>query len=274
MKRLLIAILFTTALFQCNDSSDPKPVTVESLTINTSGLIMSIGDTEQLTETIMPANAANKKVKWETSDNQVASVSEKGLITALKIGEATIKATSEDGSFETMCSVLVKYKLKTIVTDANGTPLNQATVLALDPVNKTYVYGLTNTEGLCVLTSSIKKTVTIFVAHAQQKGVVLTGQTNNDNLVIKMTDSSFGSAVAVGGTGKIVGLDGVVNPIKDNIDRLYMYANNISINNGTPQPVTFDLTNSLKLEDVLGKVKTVWIPFIDGNTSLINYQPK
>lgn len=250
------------------------PVPVESVSLNTNGLTLEIGDSEKLTETVKPDNAANKKVKWESSDKLVATVSETGVVTALKIGDAVIKATSEDGGFSATCSVQVRFKLKTIITDSNDKPLSQATVLAFDPMNKTYVYGQTNNDGLCVLVSPIKKNVTILVAHPEQKGLIIPGQINNDNLIIKMTDSSYGSVLAPEGTCNIVGLSGRLNPIKDNLDRLYLYADNISINNGTTQPVTFDLINSLKLEDALGKVKTIWIPFIDGKTSLINYQPK
>jgi len=240
----------------------------------TFSYILDIGDSRQLVTIISPQNATNKSVKWESSDQTIASISADGVVTALKIGDAVIKVTSQDGDLSASVQIKVRYKLKTIVTDLNDKPLSQATVLAFDPITKTYIYGQTNNDGLCILASPVKKTVTILVAHPEHKGEIITGQMNNDNLIIKMTDGSYGSVLAPEQTCNIIGLSGRLNPIKDNLDRLYLYADNISINNGMAQPVTFDLTNSLNLEDALGKVKTIWIPFADGKTSLINYQPQ
>ena len=250
-----------------NEISFKTKVLVTSVSLNVLSLTLEIGETFQLLEKIEPETAANKKVKWEISDNQVALVSENGLVTALKIGETIVKVTSEDGNFSATCSVEVRYKFKAFVTDINNNPLSQATVLAFDPATKTYVYGQTNIEGRCVLTSPVEKTVTILVAHPQQKGEIILGQQNSANLIIKMTDSSYGSVLAPGGTCYIIGLSGRLNPINDQLDRTYIYADNISINNGTLQPVWFDSTNSLKLEDAFGVVKNIWIHFIHGSTS-------
>ena len=67
------------------------------------------GETEKLLHTISPNNAYNKAVKWESSDNSVATVSEDGVVTAVSKGEATIKVVALDGSkCSAECVVTVK----------------------------------------------------------------------------------------------------------------------------------------------------------------------
>ncbi|AIM39300.1 hypothetical protein KO02_23345 [Sphingobacterium sp. ML3W] len=52
----------------------------------------------QLTVKVFPENATNKKVKWESNNHNVATVSQDGLVTTYKKGIAEITATSESGS--------------------------------------------------------------------------------------------------------------------------------------------------------------------------------
>ena len=74
------------------------PISVKNLRLNNSSLKLAEGGTKKLSYTVTPANAANKKVKWESSDESVATVSEDGTVTGISVGEATIKATALDGS--------------------------------------------------------------------------------------------------------------------------------------------------------------------------------
>lgn len=48
--------------------------------------------------TIDPYDATNQNLKWETNDESVVSVTNKGEITTHKIGNAYIRATAQDGS--------------------------------------------------------------------------------------------------------------------------------------------------------------------------------
>lgn len=71
-----------------------KPLVVTSVTIGSphlskGKLTLTEGDTEQLTATVTP-NGADKTVTWTTSNESVAKVSSKGVVTAVKAGTATI----------------------------------------------------------------------------------------------------------------------------------------------------------------------------------------
>ncbi|KAK3604916.1 hypothetical protein CHS0354_000579 [Potamilus streckersoni] len=60
-----------------------------------------IGKKIQITATVSPDNAANKDLTWTSSNETVASVTTNGLITTIAKGNATITATSNDGSNKT-----------------------------------------------------------------------------------------------------------------------------------------------------------------------------
>lgn len=81
------------------------PVTGVTLDENVVTLVK--GKTQQLAASITPGNATNKTVAWHTSNAEIASVSNTGLITAIKEGQATITVTTEDGGFTANCAVTV-----------------------------------------------------------------------------------------------------------------------------------------------------------------------
>lgn len=55
------------------------------------------GSTVQLTATVEPDNADDKRVVWSSTDESVATVSSTGLVTIVSNGTAAIRATAIDG---------------------------------------------------------------------------------------------------------------------------------------------------------------------------------
>ena len=70
-------------------------------------LKMYRGDTTEITASVVPANAGNTKLNYSSSNNKVATVDENGKITATGFGYAAIIVTTEDGGFQSYCSVSV-----------------------------------------------------------------------------------------------------------------------------------------------------------------------
>ncbi|MDE7347325.1 MAG: Ig-like domain-containing protein [Muribaculaceae bacterium] len=81
-------------------------VMVTDIALNTTELSLTEGETASLTAAVAPENATDKTVTWTSSDESVATVSDKGVVTAVKAGTATITATSANGKTAT-CSVTV-----------------------------------------------------------------------------------------------------------------------------------------------------------------------
>ena len=92
---------------------------VTGISLNKTSLTLNEGEAETLVPTVSPSNAADKTLKWTTSDSSIAAVDENGKVTAVSKGNATIKAEANDGSGKyATCEVLVKKKLGPLPTGA------------------------------------------------------------------------------------------------------------------------------------------------------------
>ncbi len=84
-------------------------VAVTGVTLDKTALSLTEGNSETLTATIAPADAANKTVIWKSDNTGVATV-ENGKVTAVKAGTANITATTADGNKVAACEVTVIAK--------------------------------------------------------------------------------------------------------------------------------------------------------------------
>lgn len=96
------------------------PVRVTSVSISSTEESVSIGNSITLVATALPENADNRSIKWSSSDESVASVSQEGVVTGKAFGNVTITATSEDKpEITASCTVHV-------VTPATGIELEES----------------------------------------------------------------------------------------------------------------------------------------------------
>lgn len=95
----------------------PRTIPVSSITLDKSEASLTIGETLQLTATLLPEEATDKSVTWSSSDEKVATVTAEGLVTAVGIGKAVITATTNDGtSLSATCEITVLPVYVTSVT--------------------------------------------------------------------------------------------------------------------------------------------------------------
>ena len=83
------------------------PVSVTGVNISESERHLTIGETHQLTASVLPSDADNNQVTWSTSNANVATVSNTGLVTAVGAGSATITVTTADGGYTATCAITV-----------------------------------------------------------------------------------------------------------------------------------------------------------------------
>ena len=84
-----------------------QPVAVTGIVLNSSSLQFDyIGETANLEATVLPENAANKKVNWTSSNPSVCIVSN-GMVVSVGMGTSVVIATTEDGGFMAVCVVTV-----------------------------------------------------------------------------------------------------------------------------------------------------------------------
>ena len=108
MRKILPLSLILLAILSCQKESET--VSVTNITLSPESISLVEGDTETLTATVSPSNATNKKVIWTSTDGSIASV-DNGRVTALKPGNTTIRAKSDDGGKTATCQVTVKAKV-------------------------------------------------------------------------------------------------------------------------------------------------------------------
>lgn len=115
------------------DTTTPADVKVSRITLSAStGLALTKGQTQKLTATVAPANATNKAVTWKTSDKNVATVSENGLVTAKSAGTAIITCTAKDGSnVKATCKVTVTVPVSGIQLSQTSAALTVGDTLTL-----------------------------------------------------------------------------------------------------------------------------------------------
>ena len=96
-----------------------RPVDIE---FELADLELVEGESKILKVIITPENATDKTVTWSSSDTEVATISEVGVVTALKAGTATITAATANGLTAT-CTVTVTAKPSGIEgVDGDGVP--------------------------------------------------------------------------------------------------------------------------------------------------------
>lgn len=115
------------------DTTTPADVKVSRITLSAStGLALTKGQTQKLIATVAPANATNKTVTWKTSNKNVATVSENGLVTAVGRGDATITCTAQDGSgVKATCKVTVTVPVSGIQLSQTSAALTVGDTLTL-----------------------------------------------------------------------------------------------------------------------------------------------
>ena len=91
-------------------NTDNRPVA--QITLKPTSLSLQEGKSSTIKANIRPTDAANKSVKWSSSNTKVATVSN-GVVKAVKAGSARITCTAQDGSgISASCSVTVTAKPK------------------------------------------------------------------------------------------------------------------------------------------------------------------
>lgn len=81
-------------------------VNVTSISLDKKSIKLEPDEQDALTATVLPDNATDKTIVWESSEPSTASI-ENGVVTAISPGTSTITAASADGEITASCLVTV-----------------------------------------------------------------------------------------------------------------------------------------------------------------------
>ena len=164
----------------------------------------------------------------------------------------------------------------TLTVHSKGEPLPDVDVLVLFP-NKTWRRATTNESGEAsfdLYTTHLPMTVFAAVA-GYEAGLHSEWLPNEGGLLLELKHlPTGGSVIFPEATGQIPGLRGRLNPKRDNLDRTYLYADNIAIGEGRQQPVHFGIGEELTLTDAYGVELIVSIVEIIGRSVLLEYRSR
>ena len=91
---------------------------VESVTLDKTEGVLTVGNTVTVTATVTPDTATNASVTWSSSDEAIATVDSEGKITAVAPGTATITAVS-DSNPDANATYAVTVQAKKVVAPAS-----------------------------------------------------------------------------------------------------------------------------------------------------------
>lgn len=110
--------------------------------LNASELFLATKESFQLEATVLPNDATNKGVIWQSSDNNVCTVSSTGYVKALSEGTSIITAFTEDANKVALCSVHVNKatSIDDIIEESTLVQLNYPTLKVSNCHNDAVLY--------------------------------------------------------------------------------------------------------------------------------------
>ena len=208
MKRKLIA-LFTILLsvsliatYSCKKEKD-KSVSVTEVGLNKTSTTLIEGETETLVATVMPENATDKSVVWESGNESAATVSQEGLVTAVGEGKATITVKTSDGGFSASCEVTVNKKVIAVTSVVLGN--TELTLVEGEEEKLAVAVTPENATDKSVVWESGNESV----ATVSQEGLVTAVGEGKATITVKTNDGGFSASCEVTVKKKVIAVTGV-----------------------------------------------------------------
>lgn len=153
----VMALAALAGVMGCAEDEGPSgPVAVTEIQLDKQSVEIVMGETAQLSAIVLPEDATDKTVLWTTSDREVATVDDNGMITAVAKGRASVTATS--GKATAVCDVtVVGIPVESVVLD-----ITDADILKGDSVRLTATVMPEDAEDTsCTWTSSDELIATV-----------------------------------------------------------------------------------------------------------------
>lgn len=107
-------------------------IPVETIKLDYTDEIMSIGGRLRITAEVLPVTATNRTVVWESSNTNVCIVDSNGLVEAVGTGSCTILCKSLDGNYTAMCNIYVKQPVTQVILNTTDITVRQGQVFWLN----------------------------------------------------------------------------------------------------------------------------------------------
>ena len=99
-------------------SNSSFEVFISQINVNEENVSMYVGDQFQIETTVLPSNATNKELSYQSSNTGVVTVNSEGLLEGVAVGNATITIRAVKGEASKQISVTVKGSYNITLADA------------------------------------------------------------------------------------------------------------------------------------------------------------
>ena len=254
---LLSISLITT--YSCKKEK-VKSVSVTEVGLNKTSTTLIEGETETLVATVMPENATDKSVVWESGNESAATVSQEGLVTAVGEGKATITVKTNDGGFSASCEVTVNKKVIAVTgvkLSAASMTLREgekgtltATVEPANATNKNVEWWTSDLDVVSVISTS-----------GSSNGYVEARKAGTATVTVKTEDGEFSASCEITVEKKEVPVTGIsIEPssLKLPVGDTYSLILHVQPSDATNQDIKWLSTNeSVATVNAEGKVTAV-----------------
>ena len=139
--------------------------------------------------------------------------------------------------------------------------------------NGTALLGTTDSLGEVRLEVAAEIPYDVLIAHERYIGMQLPAKMAPFVDEVRLTSyPEQGSAIGSRRFIRIPGLEGIVNLGYDTLNRPYLYAENVAVNDSPLQPVGFEIDQPLRLTDARNRSFEVIPRFVLGQTSLLDFR--
>ena len=104
---IFVALLATPSCKKEKGAEGPPAIKVSGVSVDKTTVGLMVGEKVKLVATVIPEDATNKNVSYESDDNNIATVTQDGEISAVGEGSIIVWVTTEDGQFKAGCKVYV-----------------------------------------------------------------------------------------------------------------------------------------------------------------------
>lgn len=177
-------------------SQTKEIVKVEFTKPSTAVLVLKKGKTYSLKYRVLPADAINKKVKFTSSNNKVATVSTKGKIKAIKAGFASITVESvTDKEKSAVIAVRVGTPIEKISVNMDSVTLEQGETTSLEatisPNKASYkkIRYITSNQSVATVSSNGKITA-IAAGTADVTAMAMDGSEKKSTCTVTVKDTT------------------------------------------------------------------------------------
>lgn len=105
---LLTLIMLTCTACSTSNTATSPTIAVSAVILSSESLDMTVGETHDLRYTILPKDATNRSVTWQSSNNRIVEVTY-GSVVAKQPGKATITVYTDNGVVA-KCYITVQQK--------------------------------------------------------------------------------------------------------------------------------------------------------------------